>query len=104
MIIYSKQLFGCKLNWKSFTLLKMDSVNLISDWVFPKLMFIMPPCTLASVSHNTLTMSQLQDIEVTVGERDCGMCGENKAAHSKEKAPEPADRCHSGRMDRVGPQ
>lgn len=49
-------------------------------------------------------MSQLQDTEVTVGERDCGMCDEKKAARSKEKAPEPADRWHSGRMDRVGPQ
>lgn len=31
------------------------------------------------------------------------MCGEKKSTCTKEKAPEPADRWHSGRMDRAGP-
>lgn len=48
-------------------------------------------------------MSHLQDINVTVAESDCGMCGENKAPRTKEKAPETADRRYTVRMDRAGP-
>lgn len=53
------------------------------------MIIIRPRCILACVTHKTFNMSYLQDVKVTVAVRDCGMCGENKAPHPTEKAPEP---------------
>lgn len=90
----------------------VNSESIITDCAYTKMIIIRPRCILASVTHKTFNMSYLQDVKVTVAVSDCGMCGENKAPRTTEKAPEPwkpkglhqpADCWHSGRMDRVGP-
>lgn len=64
------------------------SESIITDCTFTKMIITRPCCIVASVTHKPFTMSHLQDIKVTVAVRDCGMCGENKAPRTTEKAPE----------------